>query len=104
MKKHVDLLLTREEGKRHYVLIKYFNTFRYDHTLHRGNKHFCRYCLQAFSTKEILKHHIKDCFKINIKQRIKMPKKGKCCAQKWILRKCIITKQSNSELRVNFMN
>ena len=24
--KHVDLLLTREEGKRHYVLIKDFNT------------------------------------------------------------------------------
>ena len=38
-------------------------------------KHFCRYCLQAFSTKEILKRHIKDCFKINGKQRIIMPKK-----------------------------
>ena len=39
-------------------------------------KHFCRYCLQAFSTEEILKRHIKDCFKINGKQRIIMPKKG----------------------------
>ena len=38
-------------------------------------KHFCRYCLQAFSTEEILKHHIKDCFKINGKQRIIMPRK-----------------------------
>ena len=47
----------------------------YDHSLHRGKKHFCRYCLQAFSTEEILKHHIKDCFKINGKQRIIMPKK-----------------------------
>ena len=28
------------------------------------------------STEEILKCHIKDCFKINGKQRIKMPKKG----------------------------
>ena len=37
---------------------------------------FCHYCLQAFSTEEILKHHIKDCFKINGKQRIIMPKKG----------------------------
>ena len=36
--------------------------------------HFSRYCLQAFSTEEILKH-IKDCFKINGKQRIIMPKK-----------------------------
>ena len=48
----------------------------YDHTLRRGRKHFCRYYLQAFSTEEILKSHIKDCFKINGKQRIIMPKKG----------------------------
>ena len=31
-KKHVDLLLIGDEGKRHYVLIKDFNTFMYDHT------------------------------------------------------------------------
>ena len=33
--KHGDLLLIEEEGKRHYVFIKNFNTFMYDHTLHR---------------------------------------------------------------------
>ena len=75
-KKHVDLLLIGEEGKRHYVLVKDFNTFMYDHTLHRGRKPFCCYCLQAFSTEELLKCHIKDCFKINGKQKIIMPKKG----------------------------
>ena len=47
----------------------------YDHTLHGGRKSFCRYHLQVFSTKEILKRHTKDCFKINGKQRILMPKK-----------------------------
>ena len=47
----------------------------YDHTLPR-RKHFCRYCLQSFKTKEILKCHIKDCGITNGKQRIKMPKKG----------------------------
>ena len=47
----------------------------YNDTLHRRKKYFCRYCLQAFSTDEILKRHIKDCFKINGKQRIIMPKK-----------------------------
>ena len=41
-------------------------------------KHFCRYCLQAFSTEEILICHLKDCFKINSKQRIIIPKKGEC--------------------------
>ena len=46
-----------------------------DHSLHYGRKHFCRYCLHAFITDEILKRHIKDCFKINGKQRITMPKK-----------------------------
>ena len=45
----------------------------YDHSLHRGRKHFCCYCLQAFSAEKILKSHIKDCFKINGKQRIIMP-------------------------------
>ena len=65
--KHNDLLLIGEEGKRHHVLIKDFNTFMYDHPLHHGRKHFFRYCLQAFSTEEILKLHIKDCFKINAK-------------------------------------
>ena len=70
------LLLIGKEGKRHYVLIKDFNAFMYDHSLHRGRKHFCRYCLQAFSTEELLISHIKDCFKVNGKQRIIMPKKG----------------------------
>ena len=47
-----------------------------DHTLHCRRKRFCRYCLQAFSTEEILTSHIKDWFKINGKQRIIMSKKG----------------------------
>ena len=38
--KHVDLLLIGEENKKHYVLIKYFNTFMYDHVLHCGRKNF----------------------------------------------------------------
>ena len=73
---HVDLLLIGKGEKKHYVLIKYFNTFMYDHILHRGRKHFCRYCLHASVTEEILKRHIKDCFKINGKQRIIIPKKS----------------------------
>ena len=47
----------------------------YDYSLHRGRKHFCHYCLHAFITEEILNLHIKDCFKTNGKQMIKMPKK-----------------------------
>ena len=66
-----------EKGKKDYVLIKNFNTFMYHHTLHRGRKHFCHHCLQAFSTAEMLKSHANGCFKINRKQMIKMHKKDK---------------------------
>ena len=69
-KEHVNLLLIGEEGKRHYVLIKDFNTSMYDHTLHCGRKCFCRYCLQTFSKEESLKFHFKAFFKINGKQSI----------------------------------
>ena len=77
--KHDDPLFIGEEGRRHYVLIKDFNTFMFDHTLHRGRKHFCRYCLEAFSTEEILKCHITNCFKINVKQKFIMPQKRQIC-------------------------
>ena len=38
----------------------------HDHRLCHGRIHF--YFLQAFSTEEIIKRHIKNCFKINGKQ------------------------------------
>ena len=72
--KNVDLLLLGEEGKRHYVFMMILCF--YDHTLHRGRKYFCRYCLQAFNTEEMLKLHIKHCFKIKRKQRTIMPKEA----------------------------
>ena len=78
-KRHADLLLIGEEGKRHDVINKDYSTFMYDHTLHNGRKHFCCYCLQAFNIKEILKCHLNDCFKISVKQKIKMPKSGELC-------------------------
>ena len=34
--KHLDLLLIGEKDTKHYFLITDFNTFMYDHTLHRG--------------------------------------------------------------------
>ena len=55
--------------------MKDIDTFMYDHSLHRGRKHFCRYCLHASIAEEILKCHVKEYFKINGEQRIIMPKK-----------------------------
>ena len=51
LKRHVELLLVGEEGKRLYDLIKDFNRIMHDHTLPRKDN-FCRYGLQAFSTAE----------------------------------------------------
>ena len=60
-----------DREKKQYVLTNYFNRFMHDHSLHHERKHFCRYCLHAFITEEILKRQ--DCFKINGKQTIKLP-------------------------------
>ena len=73
--KHIDLLLIGRSGEKN-VFIKDFNRFMYDHSLHHERKHFCCYCLHALITEDILKCHFKDCFKINGKKTIKMPKKG----------------------------
>ena len=48
----------------------------YDHTLHRGKNFFTVVDYMLLVQKNILKHHIKNCFKVNDKQRIAMPKKS----------------------------
>ena len=49
--KYVDLLLIEGKGKRHNITIKKFYRYMYNHTFIM--KIFCRYCFQAFSTKEM---------------------------------------------------
>ena len=48
----------------------------YDHSLDCGRKHFCCYYLHTFTAEDILKCHIKYCFKFNGRKIIIMPKKG----------------------------
>ena len=69
----MNLLLITKDEKKHYVLIKDFNAFIYNQSKHKERKHFCMYCLQCFSSIEILDAHRKDCIVINGKQAIKMP-------------------------------
>ena len=47
-------------------------TLLYNQRLHRDRKHFCRYCLQAFSTAQILERHVNDCFEMDGKRLIKI--------------------------------
>ena len=58
--------------KKNYILIKDFNRFMYNH----WRKRFCRCCLHALITEELLTHPVKDRFKIDTKQKIKMPKRS----------------------------
>ena len=69
----MNLLLITKDEKKHYVLIKDFNVFMYNQSKHKEGKHFCMYCLQCFSSIEILDAHRNDCIVINGKQAIKMP-------------------------------
>ena len=69
----LNLLLLDSDGKKHYVLIKDFNSFMFKQTKHKSKKNFCMNCLQCFSSKEVLDAHRKDCIVINGKQAIKMP-------------------------------
>ena len=71
----LNLLLSESDGNKHYVLIKDFNAFMCNQSKHKERKHFCMYCLQCFSSKEVLDAHRKDCIVINGKQAIKMPNK-----------------------------
>ena len=72
----ISLLLITKDEKKHYVLIKDFNTFMYNQTKHKERKHFCMYCLQCFSSESILANHVNNCLTINGNQAINMPKKG----------------------------
>ena len=72
----MNLLLITKDEKKHYVLVKDFNTFMYNQSKHKNEKHFCMYCLQCFSSERILANHVNNCLTINGKQTINMPKKG----------------------------
>ena len=66
----MDLLLISDENKSHYV--KNFNIFMCNKTKCKNKKHFCRYCLQCFSSKKVLTEHKEVCLKTNGKQTVKL--------------------------------
>ena len=68
------LLITESENK--HVLIKDFNKFMYNQRKHEHRKHFCMYCLQCFSSEDVLNEHRNNCMTINGQQAIKMPDKN----------------------------
>lgn len=72
----MNVLMIENDGMNHYIYVKYFNRLMTGKKNHHGKKYFCMYCLQCFSSGDMLFNHKEVCLKINGKQTIKMPAKG----------------------------
>ena len=72
---HMELLLITKDEKKHYVLIKDFNKFKYNQTKHKERKYFCMGCLVGFTSERILQNHEKICIEVNGAQAVEMPSK-----------------------------
>ena len=68
----IDLLMIIHKNKSHYVYMKDFNRFVCNKPKNKNEKHFCRYCLQCFSSERVLIEHKENCLKINGKQSVKL--------------------------------
>ena len=68
----MDLLLTSDKFKSHYVLIKNFDRFMFNKAKYKGKKYFCQNCLQCFSSEKILSEHKEHCLVLNGKQSVKL--------------------------------
>ena len=68
----MNLLLKTDENKSHYAYIKDFNRFICNKTKNKNKKHFCKYCLQCFSSGRVLIEHKETCLKINGKETVKL--------------------------------
>ena len=70
----MDLLLSIDNDKSHYVYIKDFNSFMFPKTKNENKKWFCKSCLQCFSIENVLIKHGGSCLSINGKQSVKIEK------------------------------
>ena len=68
----MDLLLIFDENKSHYVYIKDCNRLMFNKTKNKNKKHFCKCCLQSFSSEKVLTEHKENCLIINGKQNVKL--------------------------------
>ena len=64
----MDLLLIFDENKSRYVYIKDFNRFMFSRTKNKNKMHFCKCCLQCFSSENVLIEQKQNYLIINGKQ------------------------------------
>ena len=65
IKSSIDLLLSIDDDKSHYLYIKDFNTFMFHKPKNKNKKLFCKSCLQCSSIENVLIKHKQDCLSIN---------------------------------------
>ena len=70
----IDLLLSIDDDKSHYVYIKDFDRFMFHKTKTKNKKWFCTSCLQCFRSKNVLINHKQKRVSINGKQSVKLEK------------------------------
>ena len=73
-KDSMDLLLFIDDDNSHYGYIKDIHRFMFYKTKNKNKKHFCKSCLQCFSSKNVLTELKEDCLSINRKQSVKLEK------------------------------
>ncbi|XP_069110136.1 uncharacterized protein [Argopecten irradians] len=74
---HVNLLFLREGEKSHYCLIRDLNTFLSRTKKTKNKSHFCHFCLQGFTRRDLLEEHIKNCSRHD-PQHVEMPDDENC--------------------------
>ena len=57
----MDLLLTINDNKSHYVYIKDFDRFMFHKPKNKNKKYFCKSCLQCFNSRKVLTEHKEIC-------------------------------------------
>ena len=73
---HIDLLLLCNESKEHYVWINNFSRLCFNVNKHNEKKYFCKYCINGFTSEDVLSKHEEECKKFNGSQAVEMPKSG----------------------------
>ena len=68
----MDLLLITDHNMSHNVYIKRFSRFMCNKRICKNKNHFCKYCLQCFSSKRVLVEPKEVCLEINGKLTVKL--------------------------------
>ena len=72
-KHHANLLIvSNNEGKFHYLLVRDLSALIHGRTKHHGYMHVCPYCLYCFSQARLLATHLPDC-SVHPEQKVEYP-------------------------------